>query len=475
MKTTAMRAVGAAESAARAGAEAGAMVDAFDTAASAVVAEGLRADEAGARGAAASFWWRLGYDYIGRIYYGFTAWLIEEAARERVSHLYFLARDGQVLLRALELFRARGVAAPTASYLYVSRRSLTFPALSGSDASLVTFVTDARRLVSGAELSVADYLGRIGIDVTAYPQAIGQAGFSGPDDPVRDEQDIARLVKLVRLLRWPIQACAVAERNLLRRYLDQECFFDRGKIGVVDVGWYGSMQYALVDIANYLGRPLDIAGFYLGTYDDAKYRHLNMHGYVIDREQPSRRLPLIWEADGFIEFMLSGRHASVINYSDLGGQVVPHLGSEPVNDYRMAAAVELQEGALAFVAAMLERFGQLPADVDVALRPLERLIFQPTSSEVETIGDIEHHETLGDGHRTRFFARPRPDLDGSLDLGQVFADYEQAFWKVGYLRRSRAGSLVKGLLATARVANRVQRLGRRRLARWARRRRPSVA
>ena len=55
----------------------------------------------------------------------FTCWLIDRATRDRVSDLYFLARDGWFFFHAARRLCAKRALPIRCHYLYVSRKTLS--------------------------------------------------------------------------------------------------------------------------------------------------------------------------------------------------------------------------------------------------------------------------------------------------------------------------------------------------------------
>lgn len=52
------------------------------------------------------------------------------------------------------------------------------------------------------------------------------------------------------------------QRQLLLAYIEQIGM--KGSCAIVDIGWHGSMQYCLEQIAKYNGLDLKIYGYYIG-------------------------------------------------------------------------------------------------------------------------------------------------------------------------------------------------------------------
>jgi hypothetical protein len=223
------------------------------------------------------------------------------------------------------------------------------------------------------------------------------------------------------------------------------------------------MQRALQRISEQTQHPLTITGFYFGTYPSAGNRDMDMRGYIVDRGQPVRHMNIVWEGDGNIELMFGAPHGSVIGYELGESGVIPTLNDEPQTGYRIESIARLHQGAWDFVEAALARIGTAPLSAETVIHPLRAVLFHPTRLEQTMIGDIPHYETYGVHKiKMRRLARPRTDIS-PFSLSQLVKDYQHAFWKVGYLRRSRANPFFKLALASARRTNRLLRNVRYRL------------
>ncbi|MDD1650137.1 MAG: HAD-IA family hydrolase, partial [Methylococcaceae bacterium] len=213
------------------------------------------------------FWHDLGYTHVGMLLLGFGLWLERMARETGVSHLYFLARDGHIMHRVHQLLRDQGLAQVPGSYLYASRRAWNVPALMDIDEQACDF------LVSGtSRLMVGEFLSRVGLDVKDALPLIHAAGFRDPGQRVRNGRDYGRLRALFRSLAPALLELAREERAILADYWGQEKVFEQAHIGLVDIGWHGSLQDSFLKLMARFGRGTPVTGFYLGTYAAATAR-----------------------------------------------------------------------------------------------------------------------------------------------------------------------------------------------------------
>ena len=90
------------------------------------------------------------------------------------------------------------------------------------------------------------------------------------------------------------------ERGVLLDYLSASGLVGCRRVGLIDVGWHGTMQRSITDMLRERGDCPDITGLYLGTYGfaheivlpDEKYPH---DADLFRRGDPDDYRRLIWE------------------------------------------------------------------------------------------------------------------------------------------------------------------------------------
>lgn len=164
---------------------------------------------------------------------------VDEARSAGLTRLHFLARDGQVLARvAAELGAHRsGV---EVRYVHASRRAWRLAAF-GADGQdldqLASLALDAREL--------PEFLLPLG-EAIAPPAAWG-------DVPAWIGDHRAR-----------IEAWAREQAAFARAYLEREGLVEDQPVGLVDLGWSGTLQACLVRLRRAWGCTAPVCGWYLG-------------------------------------------------------------------------------------------------------------------------------------------------------------------------------------------------------------------
>lgn len=387
----------------------------------------------------ASFWADWGYRHCGPLLAGFGTWLVDRLRRLDASPTYFLARDGFLTKRAVDRILASGSAASgdiSTAYLFASRRSYNFAAITQVDDDSLAFLT-----AGTSALSVRQFLARIDIDADRHSAEVQRAGFSSPEELVRNARQMRSLRKLLKSLEARIVDRAQAEFATLKHYFIEQGLLDRNLIAVIDLGWHGSLQRALETLLRRMGSKARIVGLYLGTFAPAR-RHtalgLSMAGYLCENGLPSRMDRTVKLSVEIIEWMFSAPHGSLRRFVETPNGVEPLLAEFEFEPILWDRAQSVQHGALEFLDDYLARWHGLslpdvpPHSAVGALGPaLER----PTLEEAIALGDMKHVEGFGHVAIERYVARPAGNLRDPLSYPRLLKGYRDSFWRAGYSRR----------------------------------------
>lgn len=392
------------------------------------------------------FWYEFGYISAGPLFFGFTNWLLARAVEDRVETLYFLSRDGQILKRVYDHLSPWVEHAPPSEYLYASRRALNVPAITEIDERTMDF------LVGGTSiLRVTQFLERLGLDPSLFTRAVREAGFSSLDQWVRTGADYARLRTLFRSIADEIRQVAVGERPFILDYFRRVGILDRKRIGIVDIGWHGTLQDSISTLFSLSERKIEIKGYYLGTFSKARAvceRGQEMAAYLCEHGEPESRHAIIKLCVELFEFLHLAPHGSVLRFALRNGHVGPVLEENDLEQSRVAKASAVQRGALDFVqdfGAAWQQFRFLKISPDLALHPIGEVLRDPTLTEAMMLGDLEHAEGFGNVYEQRYIAKPPGLLTALINPRSLFDRYQQAFWKTGYTKRLLSfGGLVGG-------------------------------
>lgn len=382
------------------------------------------------------FWYDFGYHYVGILFFAFNSWLLEQARKDNIERLYFLSRDGYILRKVYDFMSQSFDRSPQSEYVYASRRALNLPAIVELDDTTLDF------LVSGTStLRVAQFLERIGFNPSQFTKVITEAGYSHRDDLVINGKDYANLRRLFTLLSGDIRKKAATERNNLFAYFDSIGLLEEKKIGVVDIGWHGTLQYSINKLLQIYGREPSIKGYYLGTFHKAKELHeagQHMSAYLCEFGQPEYFHEIIKYCVEIFEFIHIAPHGSVINFERINGTIKPIFDQDDQESEKIAKAQTVQKGALDFIDDSVKtwkQFNFLRISKKTAVKPLARILRNPTATEAMLLGDLEHAEGFGNVYVKRYIAKPPKWSTLLTNPYSLFQGYRKAFWRKGYKKR----------------------------------------
>lgn len=381
---------------------------------------------------ARSFWWRFGFSVAGPMLTGFAFWLHEKMREDGVTRAYFMLRDGDILKRVYdELLKDTANAVPS-TLLETSRRAFMLPALGASVQSITS-----QLFVSENPRPVGEYLTRLRVRIDDLHSAFTMAGFRDAKEVI-EPNDTLRLSKLFSnpKVAERISARSGEERDLLMRFLKQEGVIGHtNRVGLVDIGWNGTIQKSLDHAAKAARVQSNVSGYYLGTFAPAARDSLSpMRGYICERGLPHERMARLGTFRQLAEFICTSARGSLRHFAAEGNRVVPVLDAPDHNEAAMECIRELHEGAMDFATIMREesaRFGVSGIPADIAAREYFRVIAQPTAEEALTIGAMRHGDGMG-SNASRAFAQFNTER-ASAD--SVLSDYSRAYWQQGLLNQ----------------------------------------
>lgn len=348
---------------------------------------------------------KVGYEAIGPILLGFSKWLANQSKDCDIQKLFFLTREGAVLKEA---FETCGFGAELETNLIrVSRRSTAVPLLSECE-NLDDLMRQVR--VPRAGTSVAHLAMVCGIDSEEIESILVRCGVDGSAAILElsaSEQD-----RLYDALCPAIDRVSTEQGKLLREYLYGVGF--AGKAGVVDVGWFGTIQDNLAR----LEKDVEITGFYLGRKQTfgGTVRPKRQRFFLFD-SMYSRVGEKVSSAIEIFESCFLTSEGTTLGYGRLeNGGAGPILGEPERNAWAANAMRSLQQAGMKFAidfAGLAGSLGlELPADACSAAYC--RFIDPPSRELMDEFGGLSMSDTGHDeyapfvrGNLPHYIVHPR--------------------------------------------------------------------
>lgn len=326
----------------------------------------------------------FGYWYFGPILLAYVNWVATRAVAEGVDALYFLARDGDILIRIYEQLR-KYRPLPEGVYLEVSRRSIGVPFI--------------RRREQLDKLLQPEYPGgslsellriRLGIDITRHPEInVRDFGFAGIHSAVFIPADLPKVKQLCYHLYQRLPEHFAAEATNATAYLRSMGLFDAGKKAVVDIGYSGTLQRIL----NEVGLEEPVHGYYMVLYRifDALMKNpaVSAEGLFGDRIDPYLKELSIDRYSLFYEMVLSSTRGPVECYNADGRPVYAAVGEE--ERYKLLKLPEIHAGIMEYcrdVLGLLEDSSLIRwDDTNFLLKPFQWFLEHPSQADLDMLAD----------------------------------------------------------------------------------------
>ncbi len=387
----------------------------------------------------------------------FVLWVLRRAEELELKRLYFLSRDGQIMLKIARILAPALGSRCELRYLYGSRAAWCSPSLAGFDNDLLDWL-----LPPGLACSMRSALGRLHLAPERFEAELLSRGFApGGWDRELSPAQASHLRGLLQEERFQqtLRAEAAQGHPLLLKYLRQEGLFDEAPWAMVDIGWHGTLQDSL-------GRLLAGAGgraphgFYCGAsglpdnstggvreafFADARLSQ-NPHGQNLQNQDScgENQDEILARIVTPLEAFCVANHGQVLGYAEEGGQVQPVLDG--------AVDPRLDSWGLPLVQHTICRFAcELARDAPVnaahpahlahpahSLRPLavegiRRFWCSPRPAQARAWGELP----CEDEGRQYFLARPYSarHLARALAAGGVGRSHFHS-WHAGSLART---------------------------------------
>jgi hypothetical protein len=264
---------------------------------------------------------------------GFVLWLLLTAETRGLQRLYFLSRDGQVLLRVAEILARRLGLRVECRYLYASRQAwihnLADPR---APDQAEWFEKDLWKRFRPGETRIESILSRIGFDPAAFDRLrdlpelapyLGRAGLDAAAVPVlMDVFRSERFLDIVALQR-------ARNRELVLGYLSREGLLDGVPQAIVDSGWAGQIHRALCDLLVGQGASPSEC-FYFGFKERSipewsDLRHWYLYSLMEGRSDARFRPEGLEEryVIAYLEVFCAAEHGTLVRYDRREGEIVP--------------------------------------------------------------------------------------------------------------------------------------------------------
>ena len=370
---------------------------------------------------------------IAPLLVSFVAWVLHDARQQGVDRLYFVSRDGQILLKIAQIL-AQHMPAPECHYLYGSRQAWFLPTVQHVNrASLDWLMLHSR--------APRHLLKKLCLTPEEISNMLIQHHLTDWDSQLNDlgVEKFWRVIEHPTVANLILQRAAEARASILS-YLEQEGILDPGKAALVDVGWTLKSQRAISLLLRSLSMSKAISGYYFGVskkrvsmLDSGRYKAYLLEPTI---DGPPWYLPnvVLFRYMGVFEQLFTmADHGSTIGYQQKKHSMEPILADIPPNAQRDRFVSTLHHVIQTFAVEFSKTslINQYEGLKQITLPTLNEFLLRPTSSEAEifkwvTIGE-DQNET-----RCHPLVRPLTYMDVVYYLGRVLHLREAREFRAGY-------------------------------------------
>lgn len=369
---------------------------------------------------------RMGYEIFGPLLLGFCRWVHRMSRECHVDTLLFLARDGLIIKRAYDLLFPDD----DQQYFYISRRAAIVPLLADN--------LDIEEMlnVSGLpnDFTVRTFISKLGLDMAQVDSQAKQYDLAPETRLIRsDFANNIKLSKFYESIKEDVFTNSTDEQQDLKGYLRQELVGGE-KYGLVDVGWAGSIQRALIQDFKLAGIDASTVGFYIGIKRSDLWKpDFEMYGFLFDlHSNPLVRMrQQIYNE--LYELFFSAPYGSVIRFRDGDEGYTPVLAKYEFEGTSYWDFFEqFQNGAIAYVTDARDGLCQENAELEpqALLKRIERIGLNPTYEEAVLFGNLPFLD-----YNLSYLAKPKPISAYLRHPNHFVNDFKNAWWKPGFAKR----------------------------------------
>jgi FMN phosphatase YigB (HAD superfamily) len=282
------------------------------------------------------------------LFVGFVLSVVEQSIADKIDKIFYLTREGEFLKKIHDgLFsdgsKYFGHPVPFSDLLEVSRLSTFLPSLTDTSPEEL-----ARMWRIHGRQSIEGFFSTLGYSVADFQDLLDYYKIKRDEVIVAPEND-PRFIELIQSNKFStvIISKMLDQKRLLTNYLYQKNISDGMRVGLVDVGWRGSIQDNLSKICN----GIEFSGHYLALkkFVEVQPANAKKNAWLINESVEFDAIKSkCLEAYAVIEMLCNSDSGSVVGYSDGGGVVcaeknIDALENNSYNDF----AKYFQEGVLA--------------------------------------------------------------------------------------------------------------------------------
>ncbi len=287
----------------------------------------------------------------------YVIWILQQAKAQKLARLYFLARDGEILLQIAKELAPKIYPEVELRYLYVSRQALRMPGLTTINKAFWEWMFDDTNFFSIDSLLKRMCLNQQDaqpiFEPLGYPVATWQQNLEASE-----RQTLRSKLEPHQQLQQLVLTVAKQKREILQAYLQQEKMLDGAAFGLIDVGWRGSLQISLENIFALLGTRMPVGFYFAIDKPTGGLKHQGqVQAFFFDLNQSlGMRKEIDYRYVSAMEVFCAGCEGTTLEYTmQSDGSVLPKLKHQQ-NQPALTWGLEFfQKSVLTFVQTLMTR------------------------------------------------------------------------------------------------------------------------
>ena len=257
----------------------------------------------------------LAADFVAPVYIPYVSFVLEQARKHGIGRLYFINRDGYILLKMAEMF-AWKYPEIELKYIFISRKSIAGASLVRMDPALLIETLQPQSLIGKR---VDGLLHQLSIS----RQDLQEMGIHFSYDRITNDPEADDFLnKMFRSAYTPVWEERIGKsRELFKQYLDQEGVTEGVKSAMVDLGWYGSTRLMLNRILDHYGFSRIPFFYFSAAHNAIPFRYGEYMVYMPYRLIENSGLMALME-----HYFSACPYGTVISYEEVDGKIVPVQG-----------------------------------------------------------------------------------------------------------------------------------------------------
>lgn len=352
-------------------------------------------------------WENLGSSLGSLILYSFTDWLEKQVRTSQIEHIFFCARDAQVIEKCWDLRNLNAKNNTTSSYLYVSRKVLRYSSCYIEIVKNGRLSNESLNFLTHESCEVGDSYRKIFKDFNLSDEDMYAAGFKkhfGNLNNTIDWKNIEQLKSYIQenLLDLMLPAFEKVFKPTAEYYKQEGLLSENKKVAIVDLGWFGTIQLAITNIREYFGIKNKVSGYYYGLFREHVTGRLFKNGGMEAPFWPKflrqDERTVLENAINLLENLHSANHETTIDFELKDGKYIPVFKEDQGDEYinRFDRSIKrFQEAALHVIGIWSK--GESYHGVESAWVGLEsaksamaQVFCSPNKEEISILGQIPH-------------------------------------------------------------------------------------